>query len=508
VLEPACSLRSASGRARERSVRHHNSALVGTVLDGLRVASDNVTSNACFRQGGRHWSGAAILHSICELRRANEWPFWTAAELTATLSAVGAGSDSGSEADVQSALPQSPASMNARPARRPRVPAADPDAMELAADDMHATAPAVRRRPGRSDADSSAPAVATAGCRMVDDDDEQDTWQDADLEELAALQAAAAAPMPLLTGDAAVPDRERQRRRSAAAKAAASTAVHAAESARRAAATAAARTAAESQAAAAYRPHGAPHNPHESTRRLRNAASILREARTGTTEPLCLVRRSLAVGTEGRITVRTELNRPAPGDTIRFGLSCAYSLLHDSSFPVGAEIVNTYATLIVQRNQRRLRDFPADVKPLAIFSPALCALLMRGHTAGLARATTTGAAAGGHDAGLPAVNVGPGAATGAAVGAAAGWLTASARQEAETTLASGDADWQICAAGEDSVNGDNIGCLRDGQWLSDEIINVWLALVKRSSDASRHGGPDSLPPGLHHAQHLLHQADE
>ena len=69
----------------------------------------------------------------------------------------------------------------------------------------------------------------------------------------------------------------------------------------------------------------------------------------------------------------------------------------------------------------------------------------------------------------------------------------SARQEVETTLASGDAALQVCAAGEDRVNGDNIRCLQNGKWLLDEVINVWLALVKRSSDASCHGGPGSPP---------------
>ena len=85
VLEPACCLRSDTERARESFGTNHNSCLVDIVLARLRVAtgmppasahrrelrqnmSDNTTCNAGFRQVGRHWSAAAILHNIFALQ--------------------------------------------------------------------------------------------------------------------------------------------------------------------------------------------------------------------------------------------------------------------------------------------------------------------------------------------------------------------------------------------------------------------------------------------------------
>ena len=126
--------------------------------------------------------------------------------------------------------------------------------------------------------------------------------------------------------------------------------------------------AAASNAAAAYRPHGAPDNPYETTEGLLAAADALRAACTDAGTAKSLTMDCLAIGVGGEVTTRAATNRTVDG-TIRPGVTCAYSLLHDSASFVSADILNGYISLIMKRNAARRRDFPLDAPRIAIFSP-------------------------------------------------------------------------------------------------------------------------------------------
>ena len=435
VLEPACHLRSASGRARESFGRNHNSGLVDLVLAGLRAAaadqtrhsrrdremrrnmSDYATCDVGFRQAGRQWSAAAILCSIHELQRRSEWPAWT-------------------DAAVAAAPPSHGVTPPRRPARRPRAASAsarsrrrsvDPDAPDATQPTPHAAAdtddgasdeggtPVVRLflappQPTTLTTTGGPPhateeaevayefnewmvaTLASSGTMDSISPQRRDTERQHIQARVARRWAATAgrltAPVPVPAASAIRADQERLRRlrlgrvtQQAAAHTAGPathdvvanadielTAAHDAETAKQAAVAAAQRAAAASNAAAAYRPHGAPDNPYETTEGLLAAADALRAACTDAGTAKSLTMDCLAIGVGGEVTTRAATNRTVDG-TIRPGVTCAYSLMHDSASFVSADILNGYISLIMKRNAARRRDFPLDAPRIAIFSP-------------------------------------------------------------------------------------------------------------------------------------------